>query len=125
MRSACDATSGARQIAETDADGNVLRDDPDDWQPRCADRPTAFCANPAYPNPVTPSGTVTLEFHNPVAQRVEIRIGEGRYADQVFPAGLQALQVEVGRFSLGYIEVEIEPAEQGNQIEGDLRIIQP
>jgi hypothetical protein len=120
----CDSSGDSRDIAETDATGTVLDDDPDDWQPRCSEAPTTFCANPAYPNPVPSSGTVTLEFSTPVEQRVEVRIGDGRLTSRVFEAGLHRLAVEVSPFALGFVGVTLDPAEQGDEIEGDLRIVE-
>lgn len=124
LLSACDSGTTSRSIAETDAQGNVLNDDPDDWQPRCAAEPEAFCANPIYPNPVPASGSVTLEFNNPVAQNVEVRVNEGRFVSRRFEAGPQTLAIPVSGFSLGFVQVEIDPADQGRQIEGDLRVVE-
>lgn len=122
---ACDSSSASRSIARTDASGTIIEDDAGDWQPRCAQPPAGFCARPAFPNPVPADGAVTLVFHNPVRQSVEVRLGEGVFVSEPFAAGLQTVTVPVADFALGFVEVEIEPAEQGDQISGDLLIENP
>jgi len=55
------AASAFEGIVETDSQGTILEDDPDDWQPRCSAQSNApLCLKPAYPNPT--GAITTLEW---------------------------------------------------------------
>ena len=62
-------------ITETDEFNLVLRDDPDDWQPRCVSGiPNNFCILPAYPNPT--DTLITFLFYVRDTVEVSIRIDD-------------------------------------------------
>ena len=89
-------SAGFSGITETDEYNLILRDDPDDWQPRCRSGiPANFCILPAFPNPTDTA--ITFLFYLSSAAVVSIRIED--YPNRqiafiepaIYPAGLNKL----------------------------------
>lgn len=62
-KTSCPESWRVTNIARTDNEGNLLEDDPEDWQPRCEGRhgvgeSTYLCSSPAYPNPTSEGCTI-------------------------------------------------------------------
>ncbi len=62
-------------IVKTDSQGDILEEDPEDWQPRCtAQSKPPLCVKPAYPNPTAERTTLEWTINETLLVELSVSI---------------------------------------------------
>ena len=106
-------------ITRTDENGNILQDDPDDWQPR-RNMIDPLSVGPAYPNPFNNITTINFNTGRRMNVRITVNATPSQVVkilvDQSFHTGMYQYQLDMTDYDPGMYRVYFTAKDQEDNI---------